>query len=51
LPRFRPILVISVVHFYRFYSRHTSENLLSIPPLFFAGIYSQKAKLKLKVLK
>jgi hypothetical protein len=50
-PFFRPILVISVVHFYRFYSRHTSENLLSIPPFCFAGIHSQNAKLKLRVLK
>jgi hypothetical protein len=50
LPRFRPILAISVVHFYRLYSRHTSENVLSIQP-FFSGIYSQKEKLKLKVLK
>jgi len=51
LPRFRPILAISVVHFSRFYSRHSSENLLSIPPFCFSRIYSQKAKLKLKVLK
>jgi hypothetical protein len=51
LPIFRPILVISVVHFYRFDSRHTSEKLLSMPPGFFAGINSQKAKLKINLLK